>query len=1809
MVELFEEQVQEKPDGVVLVFKNQRMTYRTLNERANQLARTLRGQGVISGKVVGIMAHRSFEMVIGVLAVLKAGAAYLPIDPNYPVVRKQYMLEDSGANFLLMQKELDEEMAFKGTVLDLEDETLYGKETTDESISIGNYSNPEDIASIIYTSGSTGQPKGNMTTHYNISRVVKNTNYIRITEQDRLLQMASFSFDASFFEIFGSLLNGAQLVLVEKEDVLDVQRLFHVIETEGITISFFTTALFNMLVDMDLNVMKGLRKILFGGEKVSVFHVQKALRAVGSDRLIHVYGPTESTVFTTFYPINELKEGAVTVPIGVPISNTKVYVLDHKQRLCPIGVPGELYVGGDGLAKGYFNKPELTMQRFIDNPFIPGERVYRTGDIVRWLPDGNIDYIGRIDKQIKIRGHRIEPGEIMSHLLNHEAIQEAAVVPLQDSQGDTYLCAYYVQVEGIEEKEYTESSLRSYLSTRLPDYMMPSAFCQLEKFPLTVNGKIDNQMLPVPDKTNFDVMYRAPEGELEEKLVGIWKEILGVSHIGTLDNFFSSGGHSLKAMQLIGRIQKEFQIDCTLRDVFQKPTIRELATFIRGNRYQTYIKIEKAEEAPYYPATFAQQRLYVVNQLESINTAYNMPLMLKVDSGVDYERLSKGFQILIERHEAFRTTFGMEGNELVQYVHPSVSYEIKQRTVKYEDVERIQKEFVRPFDLSKGPLLRTEVLNLLDGTSIIMIDMHHIISDGVSMDVFLKELILLYGNEEHVLPLNQIQYKDYAVWQKQQVNIGKIAEHEEYWLDVFSGELPNLELPTDNVRPPVQQFVGSYISTEIPTNLVSQIKKNNRMYGSTLFMTLMAAYNVLLWKYTGQTDLIVGTTDAGRPQVETDTVIGMFVNTLALRTKLSPNQTFEELVANVKENVLQANAHRAYPFEKLVDKVAVQRDVSRNPLFDTMFTLRNRTDDKSANKQANFHIMDTQRNIAKFDLTLGITEGENGLTLDWEYSTSLFTEATIQRMASHYVQVLIQMIEDPKRKLSAFDLLTPVERQQLLSDYNNTAVSYCDNVTIHQLFEEQVRKTPKAVALVHGDEQVTFEDLNQRANKLARVLRKKGVEPEVIVGIMIRSSIDMVVSILAVLKAGGAYLPIDLDYPLERKIYMLEDSGATHLLTQFDWKEEAFSGEVLNVMDSTLYQEEGDNLIPLQGPEHAAYVIYTSGSTGKPKGVVIEHKGLINYIDWAKKKYVCGADDTFALYSSLSFDLTVTSLFTPLLSGLCTYVYEDDHSEFILYRILRENKVTILKLTPAHLSLLQEGDYKNTRVRKLIVGGEELKRKLAECILERFPKGVDIINEYGPTEATVGCMNYHFNENQQYGSSVPIGTPIQNTQLYVLDEQYNPVLTGCVGEIYIAGDGLARGYLGREELTKERFICNPFREERRMYKTGDLARMRADGQLEYIGRVDRQVKIHGYRIELGEIEEQLQRHEAVKEVVVIDRVDEEKQAHLCAYMVTTQQWNQTDIRKYLMESLPSYMVPTIYMDVPFIPLTLNGKVDYKQLPEPERVHRMGSNVQKPRNEIEEKLLNVWIEVLGVEQIGIQDNFFELGGDSIKAIKIASRLQQEGYKLEIQQLMRYGTIEEVSLYVESTSIEIDQEAVEGEVPLTPIQQWFFENELTDRHHYNQAMMLYRSEGFDQILLKQVLNKIIEHHDAFRMVYRLEETKVSQINQGLETVKAHLEVRDLRGKPKVAEEIESQANAIQRSFNLATGPLIATVLFQTDDGDHLLLVAHHLVIDGVSWRILLEDLATGYQQRLRGEEIQFPPKTHSYQEWANKLVDYA
>ncbi len=1599
-----EAQAERNPQAIALSFGGKQLSYRQLNQRANQLAHKLREQGVGPDVRVGLAAERGLEMIVGLLAILKAGGAYVPLDPDYPQDRLSFLMHDSGIQLLLTQTSLFDKLPIPEQVqtLDLAD-ALNGYSTENPL----NQTAPDNLAYVIYTSGSTGKPKGTLLAHRNLMRLFAATDdWFKFSEKDVWTLFHSFAFDFSVWEIFGALLHGGRLVIVPREVTRSPEDFHALLVEQQVTVLNQTPSAFKQLmrVACDSPVPMSLQKVIFGGEALDVASLKPWFERFGDQtpQLINMYGITETTVHVTYRPITLADTQNPASPIGEAIPDLSWYVLDADFNPVAQGCSGELHIGHAGLARGYHNRAALTAERFVPDPFSSdGGRLYRTGDLARYRAGGMIDYAGRIDHQVKIRGFRIELGEIEARLQAYPAVREVSVLAL-----DGQLAAYLVPTEADQDQQSLREMLKSELRAHLPDYMVPTHFIVLDSMPLTANGKLDRKALPAPDASQLQATYSAPQGELEQQLAAIWADVLKVERVGRSDNFFELGGHSLLATQVISRIRQQLDVELSLRDLFEA---RDLAAFAlaagagHGNDAPRFIKADRTQPLV---LSYAQQRQWFLWQLDPENTAYIIPAALRLRGSLDIAALEHSFSALIARHETLRTTFRQQGDQALQIVHPPRALTLSVESVPSgQSLEAcVQQEMQRPFDLEQGPLLRVRLLNLNTDEHVLILTQHHIVSDGWSMPIMIDELVRLYegysqGREVSLTALN-LQYADYALWQRTWMEAGEQARQLDYWKQQLGDQQPILELPADYPRPVVQSHAGARLAVQLEPALIDGLKQVARQQGVTLFMLLLASFQSLLHRHSGQSDIRVGVPIANRNRAETEGLIGFFVNTQVLRAEFDVHTTFNELLQQVKHTALQAQAHQELPFEQLVEALQPQRSLSHSPLFQVMFNHQSQASaDVRALPGLQVEALLPDSYPAQFDLTLNTAEHDGGLSAGLTYATALFDPRTIERMAGHWLALLQAICANAAQRIAEVPMLDMAERQQIVHDWNATAADFPNEDCLHSLIEARVRATPDAPALIFAAEQLSYAQLNARANRLAHRLRESGVGPDVLVGVCVERSLELVIALLAIIKAGGAYLPLDPDYPEDRLAYMMQDSGIGLLLTQTALLQRL---PVARQVQSLCLDQDGDwlegystaNPVNFSHPLNLAYVIYTSGSTGKPKGAGNSHRALVNRLHWMQKAYCLDGSDTVLQKTPFSFDVSVWEFFWPLMTGarLAVALPGDHRDPERLVQTIREHQVTTLHFVPSMLQAFMthpQVESCNT-LRRVVCSGEALPAELAAQVLKRLPQA-GLYNLYGPTEAAIDVTHWTCTTDEVL--SVPIGRPIDNLKTHILDDGLLPAAQGVAAELYLGGVGLARGYHNRAALTAERFVPDPFDEQGggRLYRSGDLARYRDAGVIDYAGRIDHQVKIRGLRIELGEIEASLLEHDSVHEAVVID-VDCPSGKQLAAYLVVEHHDDQLRdaLKACLKASLPDYMVPTHFIILDRMPLSANGKLDRKALPKPD-ASQLQRQYVAPCTEQEQQMAAIWADVLKVERVGLSDDFFELGGHSLLATQLISRI--------------------------------------------------------------------------------------------------------------------------------------------------------------------------------------------------------------------------
>jgi amino acid adenylation domain-containing protein len=1697
VIALFEAQVQRTPEALAVLSGNQWLTYAELNERSNQLARKLDSLGAGPDMLVGVCMERSLEMVVSLLGILKSGAAYVPIDPSYPKDRLAYMMEDASPSVLLTQEKFRGELPSHRASVVLVDCEWQGGIAEQESSNLNRTLPEECLAYVIYTSGSTGRPKGAMNTHRGLgNRLSWMQQAYRLTAEDVVVQKTPFSFDVSVWEFFWPLLAGARLVMARPGGHRDSRYLLDLIWEQGITTLHFVPSMLRVFLDEEgIEKCTSLRRVICSGEALSTELQEKFFKKLNCE-LHNLYGPTEAAIDVTSW---ECRKDDVlrVVPIGRPIANTQIHVLDEvmMERL-DAGVAGELHIGGAGVGRGYWQRPDLTAEKFVPNPLsmTPGERLYRTGDIALCREDGILEYLGRIDDQVKVRGFRIELGEIQTILLRHELVKDAVVVAHEDLNGDKRLVAYVVPhqpgtLTGTD-RGILAGRFRDYLKQRLPDYMLPSAFVLLEKLPLNPNGKIDRNALPVPENwADERPLYCDPRTPLEEKIAQIWEALLNVDHIGVHENFFNLGGHSLLATQFLGQLRHQLNLELPFQAFFSNATIADLSAYLNGRETSaTHLALRRASrENAGSPLSFSQERVWFLDRLHAGNLfAYYFQSLLRFEGRLAVPELERSLTEIIRRHEIFRTTFHEIGGRPVQVVHGP--YAVKLRLIdlqaeadpEQKAQEAINEELRQPFDLEQLPLIDWVLVQLGKDHHLLLHREHHLVHDGWSFNLFMRELFELYrsytgGAPAHLSDL-PIQFADFSSWQRQWIQTEEATRQLDYWKKNLAGIRALLTLPWDRPRPPVPSYRGGLLRIELPLDLCDAVRAKCREYKVTLFMAMFAGFVVLMQRLSGETDLCVGAGIANRRWKETHDLIGMTVNNMALRCDLSGNPTVAELLSQVKQITLAAYDNQDLPFDRVVEAVHPARDLSYHPLYQVMFsfhdspfysldlpdckvTLTEAISNGSAKQDINVNV------IPRAEQRVGVAGNgntNNGITVLWEYSDDVFDRKTMEHWIVAYQGLLCAMISDSERHIDDLPLVAAGNPISSVAESFGSIANWREK-TLHELFEEQAEKNPESPAVSYRDQSISYGELNGRANQLAHRLIKLGAGPETRIGICVERSIEMVVGILGILKAGAAYVPLDPNHPAERLAFAMKDAAVPVLLTQQRLRRvlPKCGSEVISLDDwASISSESTSNPITRVCAGNLAYVIYTSGSTGTPKGVEVTHGNVARLFRETEAWFNFGAQDTWTLFHSYAFDFSVWELWGALLYGgsLVVVPYWICRSPKEFLQLLRDKRITVLNQTPSAFQQLIHAGHEDLSpedsslsLRLVIFGGEMLQFQSLRSWIERHDlEQVRLVNMYGITETTVH-VTYCPVQQQQIEEKIVgsrIGIPIKDLQAYVLDERMQLSPVGGTGELYIAGEGLARGYLNRPGLTAERFVPDPFsaRSGARLYRSGDLARYRADGTLEYLGRSDHQVKIRGYRIEIGEIEAVLNHCLAVKESAVVAWHGQDGDKRLLGYVVLREgkEFSAEELGVYLQENLPDYMVPQNFVFLESLPLSSNGKLDRKALPAPgnERT-TLEQPYVAPRTPLEEKLAEIWGELLHVDRVGIYDNFFKLGGHSLLGTQVISRLRIL-YQVDVplRSIFEQGTIAQLGDILQDALIDRIQGLSEEET-----QHWLESSEVS------------------------------------------------------------------------------------------------------------------------------------------------------------------
>lgn len=1830
--QLLDEIADRYPQRVAVKHNTNLVTYTELQRDAGNLAGTLHSEGWLQPEdIVGVLMDRSPLLVTAVYGIWKAGGAYLPLHPELPAERLKLIAEDAGLKIIITERKYEDAVHALQQSYPAIQQVIFA----DEPECIGTkvpalQRDGHSLAYVIYTSGSTGTPKGAMVEH----RGMINHQYARLRELEaeagdncRIAQNASQSFDISIFQMFGALLCGGSTVIYSQEVVLRPDLFLQQVSADGITLMELVPGYLSLVLDElpgdTATVFTSLRFMLAGGETMKKHLAERWFQAFPHIPLVNGYGPTEAADTITQHIMRQVPEGE-SISIGKPLANLDIYIVDNNGALCPPGVIGEIWVAGTGVGRGYVNDQSKTNRSFIADPFSDTpQRLYKTGDLGRFLEDGSIAFVGRKDHQVKIRGYRIELGEVEQSLNKLPEVKEAVVMDREGADKQRALYGYVTLNPGADADE---ASLKAALGNILPAYMVPAYVLVLDAFPLNTNGKVDRKALPMPETgVNSTAALVPPRNRIEAVMVDIWQRLLHVPEVGVRADFFELGGHSLLAVRVLSAIRNELSLDISIRDFFTYTTIEQLAANC-GNSVlneSLYSGLEKQPRAGLIPLSFSQERLWFIDRLQG-SLPYHLSFLLKLTGKVDVKALQWALQQIVNRHEVLRTVIIETDGKGYQEVLPENRWQLEfVDAAAFSGATGLENFLTQcrqqPFSLSADhPLQATLVRESRDNYQLLIV-MHHIASDGWSIPLLAHELEIYYNAAlaQHIpeLPALPLQYADYAIWQRKAIQASTLGKQLAYWKEKLYGVEP-LQLPTDFPRPLTQRNKGAVLHYHIPAALCNELEALSKANGVTLFTTMLAAFNVLLHRHSTQNDICVGIPVAGRMQPELEPLIGFFVNTIAIRSDFSGNPLFTDFLQQLKQSTMEAYTHQDVPFEMVVDQLTIHRDMSRNPAFQAAFAINNVPEAGNGLQLNGLNVKEVAlpREHARFDLSFELFVEQDGLQLAVEYCTDLFTAATAARLAAHYNQLLQSILTAGTATVQELPMLSAAETAQLLTAFNDTKLSYPDNTSVTNILEQKVLAYANRIAVADGEQVISYRELDRSANRLAHYLRAKGIGKGSLVAVCMERSAELIISITAIVKAGAAYVPIDPAYPEERIAFILADTNAAVVITDDNGTGGTKSWpDTLVLRIDDFPQQAGifpETRVPVEiAPEDPAYVIYTSGSTGEPKGVIVSHRSLLNLCSWHAHAFDVTPEARATTYAGVGFDAAVWEIWPYLLHGAALYPVPESVKLDVeqLLEFFRTNCITHTFLPTAICEQLPEMTAADAAVMPLILtGGDQLKK---------YNRDLRIVNNYGPTEATVVATSIHLSEIPADGP-LTIGRPISNTRIYILNDALQLMPVGVTGEIYVGGDGLAIGYLNREELTNTRFITDPFNNNGRLYATGDLGRWLANGTIEFMGRKDYQVKIRGYRVEPGEIESVLQQHPLVTQAVILAREDQAGHKVLVAYV----QADTTDknlLTEYLKSKLPAYMVPALMVLMEEMPITPNGKTDRNALPAPDFTQITTQAYVAAGNELELALVNIWQELLGVERVGIHDNFFELGGDSIITIQVVSRMKRKGFTLHTKDIFSCQTIAGLAaLLAERTNtgshFEAEQGTLTGVSPLLPIQQWFLEGNPAVVSHFNQAILLNISKSVTPAALTQMAELLMAHHDSLRFVYRRQAGKWQQ-EYGIQPQEI-VAVEDMTGATEyeLPALIATAEARYQQSLDIESGPLLRIALLQipASAADNRLLIAiHHLVVDGVSWRILLEDIELFLDAAMNGVAANPGPKTGSYRQWYHGLEQYA
>lgn len=1825
VINAFERQVTETPEAIALVFENISLTYNQLNQKVNTLANNLIAMGLPKNQAVGVLLNRSELSVVAILAIIKAGGVYLFLDNELPKNRLDFIIDSAQPFVILSEPSLSykaHELQHESTLLNIVDLQKGNSENPNVEIKHSDYSY------FIFTSGSTGTPKGVLQTHSTLINLMEwQRQESGIETQQRYLQYASFGFDVSLQDVFFALCYGGSLHVLSQDKKLDLFAIRAYIAENGIQTIYMPCSILNNLFDAEIGdslATNSLENIITAGEQLLIGnHLYDFLKKNPSIKLHNHYGPSETHVVTALQISGQDEVIPTKVPIGKPVSNTQIFVLDINQELTPKGLIGEIYIGGANLAAGYHGRQDLTNEKFIeyqlDNKTI---RLYRTGDLGRWLPDGSLEYMGRTDQQVKIRGFRIELDEIEQCLLKINAVEEAIVL-VKENQGEKYIVAYYTS-----KKYLFATDIKHDLSKVLPQYMLPDFFIKVEKFVLNVNGKINKQILPEPNFITENAVDETKKPQTTEEILiaKIWADVLGREVVDVEANFFDLGGHSLKATRMIAKFYAEFGVNINFREFFNAPTIQFLAQFLIQNVPQKAIQIPLAPVQEYYPLSHAQYRLWMQEQ-QNNKALYNIPFVCKLKGDVNIEALEKAFNKIIDRHEVLRTTFHIIDGIPYQKIHDysTVTLKIEQNDWRFQNQDLLQnyvsQQVSKPFVLRNLPLIRLETVRLSDDTYIFILVVHHCICDGWSIENLIKELFNFYqayslGQTPEMEPL-RIQYKDFTIWQNKLFQSDEFVKHEQYFIENLQ-QVPVLELKTDYQRPPVKLFEGGKITKTIGLELSNQIHRLAEQKGGSVFIIMVALYKAMLARYTNQTDIVIGSPIAGREHADLHNQIGNYVNTLPIRTLFNTHVSFDELVDLVKESVIDAQVHQQYPFDILVEKLGADTDKSRTPIFSAGFSWHNYLlDDEAPNWGFDVEFFDSGYSVCQADIWMHGSSAENGnITIAFDYDKSLLSEQRMERMLTHFLTLIDKLTKYSATKIFETTFVSNQEQTKLLEwGKVSQQESYTDNVVT--LFEKQVALSPDSLAVIDETGSLSYHQLDIYANQLAtHLMDEYKVENEDRVGILMTRNTWMIASMLGALKAGCVYVPLDAKSPIDRLDFIIKDANIKVLLTDsehFDLAYEIFETAIyavdIQLVTSNISADAPQKTLTSQ---NLAYIMYTSGSTGTPKGVMIEHRGIVRLVQ--NPDYVSfEASDKLLLSGAITFDATTFEIWGMLLNGGQLHLVSQDTllSAARLKQAIESREITTMWMTVALFNQMVDTDITVlANLQKLLVGGDKLSAYHINQVIDSYPHIV-ICNGYGPTENTTFSACYTV--TQKFDNNVPIGKPINGSTAYVLTDDFALTPIGIEGTLFVGGDGLARGYLNQTELTEAKFITNPYNPTEKLYNTGDIVYWNENGLLEYVGRKDGQLKIRGFRVEVGEIEANIQRFEKVKQVVVL-AISENGEKNLCAYYTSTDDCTAIELKKFLHTLLPTHMIPKYWVAISEMPLTVNGKVDKKKLEELPIENTTNEYIEMPQNPTEQKLVEVWKEVLNLKEISVTDNFFELGGHSLKATRLVQLIwKQLNVKVELSDIFQYSTVRELAQLISKTQgnqyIAIPKSPFKQYYPLSSAQyrMWLLQQSQAGNFAYNMAFAYTLKGSLNEANFCEAWNRLVKRHEILRTNFIQNQEGVFQIIKTVEESDFRVVFNDVAQLSNT--ELETRINQESKTvFNLSEDNLLKVNVFRVSENQSIIaLVMHHIISDGWSLGVIIKEVFDSYNALSESREIEQNELPIQYKDYAAWQID--